>query len=377
MVVPGGQHQQRGRLQQCQMYDINSVNIGTGNTATCRSFPRRPMSVNFTMTGILLLPFSLLISSCTTALVYHNIPTNILARRVANIGKKIDIVSTTSSALFYKYDFNDSCSNSTTVNASSANANNKNGGDEGGSNSSFSSSNGPVQLLRAKRARNLQRQRPKKAKKKSGKELKDDIIVELLPSTFSGDYFDDDDDDDDEQTPFILSEPGEGETWVPPRPPSASSFTASTTSESCSRLDRHPALVLNADYQPLRMLPLSIWSWQDTIKAVLSGKAVVVDIHPNIYVRAVSLDMPVPSVIALREYAPTGKAVRKCYRACAIFPFMRFWFSCLQTFAKQQLFALFSNSILSDQRSPDAMSSCVMDIVVSTAATCSECRNCR
>jgi 5-methylcytosine-specific restriction endonuclease McrA len=59
------------------------------------------------------------------------------------------------------------------------------------------------------------------------------------------------------------------------------------------------------------MLPLSIWSWQDTIKAVLSGKAVVVDIHPNIFVRAVSLDMPVPSVIALREYAPTGKAVRK------------------------------------------------------------------
>jgi hypothetical protein len=78
-------------------------------------------------------------------------------------------------------------------------------------------------------------------------------------------------------------------------------------------LDRHPALVLNADYQPLRMLPLSIWSWQDTVKAVLSGKAVVVDIYPDLYVRAVSLDIPVPSVIALREYAPTGKAVSFCY----------------------------------------------------------------
>jgi len=41
---------------------------------------------------------------------------------------------------------------------------------------------------------------------------------------------------------------------------------------------------------------------------VLSGKAVVVDIYPDVYVRAVSLDMPVPSVIALREYAPAGKA---------------------------------------------------------------------
>jgi hypothetical protein len=77
-------------------------------------------------------------------------------------------------------------------------------------------------------------------------------------------------------------------------------------------LDRHPALVLNADYQPLRMLPLSVWSWQDTVKAVLSGKAVVVDIYPDLYVRAVSLDIPVPSVIALREYAPTGKAVSCC-----------------------------------------------------------------
>ena len=67
-------------------------------------------------------------------------------------------------------------------------------------------------------------------------------------------------------------------------------------------------MVLNANYQPLRMLPLSIWSWQDTVKAVLSGKAVVVDIYPDVYVRAVNLDVPVPSVIALREYAPTGKA---------------------------------------------------------------------
>lgn len=33
------------------------------------------------------------------------------------------------------------------------------------------------------------------------------------------------------------------------------------------------------------------------------------DTYPDVVVRAVNLDMPVPSVIALREYAPTGKAV--------------------------------------------------------------------
>jgi hypothetical protein len=74
-------------------------------------------------------------------------------------------------------------------------------------------------------------------------------------------------------------------------------------------LDHHPSLVLNANYLPLRMLPLSIWSWQDTVKAVLSGKAVVVDTYPDLFVRAVSLDIPVPSVIALREFAPVGKTV--------------------------------------------------------------------
>ena len=77
------------------------------------------------------------------------------------------------------------------------------------------------------------------------------------------------------------------------------------------------------------MLPLSIWSWQDTVKAVLSGKAVVVDIYPDVYVRAVNLDMPVPSVIALREYAPTGKAVSFVF-ACCSFCFM----ACMNSYLK-------------------------------------------
>ncbi|VAW06262.1 HNH endonuclease family protein, partial [hydrothermal vent metagenome] len=33
-------------------------------------------------------------------------------------------------------------------------------------------------------------------------------------------------------------------------------------------LDACPALVLNADFKPLSYLPLSLWSWQDVIKAV-------------------------------------------------------------------------------------------------------------
>ncbi|MEJ6713863.1 MAG: HNH endonuclease, partial [Rhodobacterales bacterium] len=32
-------------------------------------------------------------------------------------------------------------------------------------------------------------------------------------------------------------------------------------------LSQNPALVLNADYRPLSYLPVSLWSWQDAIKA--------------------------------------------------------------------------------------------------------------
>jgi len=71
-----------------------------------------------------------------------------------------------------------------------------------------------------------------------------------------------------------------------------------------SKLDRHPALVLNADFQPLSVLPLSLWSWQETVKSLFSGKVQTVEVYPDITVRAVNLDVPLPSVIALTEYVP-------------------------------------------------------------------------
>jgi 5-methylcytosine-specific restriction endonuclease McrA len=69
-------------------------------------------------------------------------------------------------------------------------------------------------------------------------------------------------------------------------------------------LDRHPTLVLNANYQPLSHLPLSIWHWQEAIKAVFSGKVTVVDVYPGMFIRAARLEIPLPAVIALNEYVP-------------------------------------------------------------------------
>ena len=40
-----------------------------------------------------------------------------------------------------------------------------------------------------------------------------------------------------------------------------------------------PALVLNADYRPLSYYPLSLWSWQDTIKAVFLDRVTVVSCY--------------------------------------------------------------------------------------------------
>jgi len=67
-------------------------------------------------------------------------------------------------------------------------------------------------------------------------------------------------------------------------------------------LERRPALVLNADYQPLNYLPLSLWNWQEAVKAVFSGKVTVVDVYPDAAVRAANFEIPLPSVIALTEY---------------------------------------------------------------------------
>jgi hypothetical protein len=38
----------------------------------------------------------------------------------------------------------------------------------------------------------------------------------------------------------------------------------------------NPALVLNADFQPLSYFPLSLFNWEDAIKAVVKGSHVVV-----------------------------------------------------------------------------------------------------
>ncbi|MFQ5773963.1 MAG: HNH endonuclease [Kiloniellaceae bacterium] len=62
-----------------------------------------------------------------------------------------------------------------------------------------------------------------------------------------------------------------------------------------------PALVLNADFRPLSYFPLSLWSWQDTVKAVFLGRVNIVSEYDRL-VHSPSMEMRLPSVIALKDY---------------------------------------------------------------------------
>ena len=62
-----------------------------------------------------------------------------------------------------------------------------------------------------------------------------------------------------------------------------------------------PALVLNADYTPLSYYPLSLWPWQTAIKAVFLERVDIVASYER-EVHSPSLDMKIPSVIALRQF---------------------------------------------------------------------------
>ena len=69
-----------------------------------------------------------------------------------------------------------------------------------------------------------------------------------------------------------------------------------------------PALILNADYRPLSYFPLSLWSWQDAIKAVYLDRVDVVAEYEEV-VRSASLILPIPSVIVLKSFIKPSRRV--------------------------------------------------------------------
>ncbi|ASG19816.1 HNH endonuclease [Nitrospirillum amazonense] len=71
-------------------------------------------------------------------------------------------------------------------------------------------------------------------------------------------------------------------------------------------LDSCPALVLNADFRPLSYFPLSLWSWQDTVKAVFLDRVNIISVYDRV-VRSPTAEIRIPSVISLKEYIPATR----------------------------------------------------------------------
>ncbi len=65
--------------------------------------------------------------------------------------------------------------------------------------------------------------------------------------------------------------------------------------------DNCPALVLNADHRPLSYFPLSLWSWQDTIKAVFLERVHILEEYDRV-IHSPSFEMKLPSVVSLKTY---------------------------------------------------------------------------
>ena len=71
-------------------------------------------------------------------------------------------------------------------------------------------------------------------------------------------------------------------------------------------VENYPTLVLNADFRPLSYFPLSLWPWQDAIKAVFLDRVNVVSEYER-YVHSPSMAMRLPSVISLKHYIPMSR----------------------------------------------------------------------
>ncbi len=73
-------------------------------------------------------------------------------------------------------------------------------------------------------------------------------------------------------------------------------------------LKSHPALVLNADFRPLSYYPLSLWPWQEAVKAKWLDRVDIVAEYDEV-VRSPSTEIRIPSVVVLKDYVKPQRRV--------------------------------------------------------------------
>jgi 5-methylcytosine-specific restriction endonuclease McrA len=70
----------------------------------------------------------------------------------------------------------------------------------------------------------------------------------------------------------------------------------------------YPALVLNADFTPISIFPLSTWGFERTLRNVMKDRITVLEEYP-ITLRSPSFEYNPPSVVALKQYVNKPRKV--------------------------------------------------------------------
>ena len=69
-------------------------------------------------------------------------------------------------------------------------------------------------------------------------------------------------------------------------------------------------LLLNADMNPVSILPLSVIGWEHAVKLMFLGRITVIETYPNWLLHSEKLTINVPSVAMTKEYFNYKKQVR-------------------------------------------------------------------
>jgi len=83
-------------------------------------------------------------------------------------------------------------------------------------------------------------------------------------------------------------------------------FTRNFVRDPAALRDK-PALILNADFRPLSYFPLSLWRWQEAVKATYLGRVTIVAEYDET-VRSPSIEIHIPSVVVLKDYVKPIKS---------------------------------------------------------------------
>jgi 5-methylcytosine-specific restriction endonuclease McrA len=69
-------------------------------------------------------------------------------------------------------------------------------------------------------------------------------------------------------------------------------------------------LILNADYTPMAVAPLSTVNWREAVKLVYLDQVDVLEYYADWYVHSPSVTLQVPSVLVSRSYVKTSRSVK-------------------------------------------------------------------